>query len=486
MSIYTANYQVEWKPGASWVDITAYTLSVEGQFETTGANNGVAFGDSSSAAFSVTLDPARIGTLSLVVWELVPVRVTFTMDVTVARGGAGVIVGLQRDTDTATLQCEGYQRIISRTRMYSVLFERRPIATKTTATSVENPASGGYAAGPINYALWQSGGRPYEQAASYPTASFYYSLQHALIAPDVSWLAGEDAWEACLKLVRAAGGQLYQRPDGVIAYVTPLSLANGTSVFSLSESDYESVEQNGAAGSTMASVIVPYQTRYKAGMQQVIDDTTPRVVGVGETITIDLEPSYPLYGLETESGGIVSGAVSATFYDGRLVAQGSGYTHTLTLAAQRIMLTITNVAAQPFVIERIALRGIPSAPGEAATVTLGSGQPALTIEPNDFIQTRAHAQRLGNMALDFFAQARPIITVRGVLYNPALDLGAIGTLTVSAWGISDTPVALLGKRHADTGTKMDVTVVDITGLPQIDDFFLVSTSAQIATKRIGY
>ena len=113
-----------------------------------------------------------------------------------------------------------------------------------------------------------------------------------------------------LKLVRAAGGQLYQRPDGVIAYVMPLSLANGTSVFSLSESDYESVEQNGAAGSTMASVIVPYQTRYKAGMQRVIDDSTPRVVGVGETITIDLEPNCPLYGLETESGGIVSGAVS--------------------------------------------------------------------------------------------------------------------------------------------------------------------------------
>ena len=60
MSIYTANYQVEWKPGAKLVDITAYTLSVEGQFETTGANNGVAFGDSSSAAFSVTLDPRAL------------------------------------------------------------------------------------------------------------------------------------------------------------------------------------------------------------------------------------------------------------------------------------------------------------------------------------------------------------------------------------------------------------------------------------------
>lgn len=486
MSVHTAHYQVEWKPGASWVDITAYVLTVEGDFETTGATNGVAFGDSSSASFTLTLDPLRATPLSLAVWELVPVRVTFTLDAVTARGGAGVVTGIDQDRDTATLKCEGYQRLISRTRVYSPIFIRRPVATKTTATSVENPASGGYAAGPINYALWQAGGRPSEQAGSYPSASFYYSLQQALIAPDVSWLAGDDAWEACLRLVRAAGGQLYQRPDGVVAYVTPLSLANGASVFSLSENSYADVARSGSAGSTMASIVVPYQSRYQAGMQQVIDDTTPRVVAAGETITIDLEPSYPLYSLETVGSGIPTDALSATFYNGAIVQQGTGYTHTLSVAAQRVTLTITNVAAQPFVIERLTLRGVPSAPGEAATVTLGSGQPMLTVEPSDFVQTRAHAIRLGTMALDFFSQARPLITARGVLYNPALQLDMIGALSFAPWGMVNTPVALLGMRHAKSGVTMDLTLVDITGLPQIDDFFLVATAAQVATKRIGY
>ena len=106
------------------------------------------------------------------------------MDVTVARGGAGVIVGLQRDTDTATLQCEGYQRIISRTRINSVLFERRPIATKRPPQVLKIRQAVAMAQ-PINYALWQSGGRPYEQAASYPTASFTTRCNTPLIAPDV-------------------------------------------------------------------------------------------------------------------------------------------------------------------------------------------------------------------------------------------------------------------------------------------------------------
>lgn len=488
MSVHTSDYQVEWNPtGSSWDDITAYALEVSGDFQTTGANNGVAFGDSSTASFSVKLDPLRSGSLSLATWELVPIRVTFTVDANTARGGAGVVVGFEQDLDTATLKCEGYQRLISRTRVYSVLFERRPIATATTASSVEDPSSGSYAAGPINYALWQAGGRPYEQAGTYTSASFYYSLQQGLIAPDVSWLAGDDAWEACLKLVRAAGGQLYQRPDGVIAYVTPLSLAEGSSVVSLSASDYDpDISRSGSAGSTMASVVVPYQSRYKAGVMDVIDDSTPRVVAAGATVTIELEPKYPLYSLETVSGGIPSGALSATFYDGGVVAQGSGYTHTLDVKAQRVTLTVTNAASQPFVIEKIVLRGTPSAPGEASTITLGSGQPAMTVEPNDFIQTRAHAERLGTMGLDFFDQARPLIEVKGVLYDPTLALGDIGTLDVSTWGLSSTPIAVLAIKHSDTGTKMDLTVVDITGLPKISDFFVVSTSAQVATKRVGY
>lgn len=488
MSVHTSDYQVEWNPtGAAWVDITAYVLSVEGDFETTGANNGVAFGDSSNAACTIKLDPLRSGTLDTSVWELVPVRVTFTMDAATARGAYGVIVDFDQDIDTLSYKLEGYQRLISRTRVYSDLFERRPIATRTTAGSIDDPTDPDYAAGPINYALWQAGGRPYEQAGSYTGASFYYSLEQGLIAPDVSWLAGDDAWEACLKLVRSAGGQLYQRPDGVIAYVTPLSLAEGSSVFSLGHSDYASASRTGSAGSTMASVVVPYQGRYKSGVQDVVDDSTPRVVADGQSVTIDLEPKYPLYSLETVSGGIPATALSATTYDGRAVVQGSDYTHTLTVAAQRITLVITNTAGQPFVIEKIVLRGTPSAPGEANTITLGSGQPTLTVEPSDFIQSRSHAERLGTMALDFFAQARPIITVSECLYDPTLQIGDIGTFTCTPWGMTNTPVVLLSIKHAETGAKMDLTVVDITGLPKISDFFLVSTSSQAGTtKRVGY
>lgn len=486
MTIHTANYTVEWKPSASWVDITAWVLSVEGDFQTTGASgNGIAFGDSSTAQFSVTLDPLRSGTLSLATWELVPIRVTFTVDAATARNGAGVVVGFDQDMDTATLKAEGYQKLIAATRVYSALFLRRPAATKTSASSIEDPTDGSYAAGAINYALWQAGGRPYEQAGSYSSAAFYYSLQQALIAPDYSWLAGENAWEACLTLCRAAGGQLYQRPDGVIAYVAPLSIAAGSSVFTLTSSDYARVTRSGTVGSLMASVECPYQGRYLTSVQEIISDTTARVVAAGKTATIELEPRYPIYQLETLNGGgtqLVADAITATNYDGSVAT----FTHTLTIAAQRVTIVVSNTSAQPFVIEKITIRARAVAPGEAGVVSAGSGAPTLTIEANDFIQSRAHAQRLTRMALDFFAQARPIIKVEGLLHNPALQIGDIGALTVTPWGMTSTSVVILGLGHSQTGAEMALDVIDITGLPTIADYWIVSASGQSGTKKVGY
>lgn len=486
MTIYTTGYSVEWKPAGSWVDITSSVLSISGDFQTTGTRSGVAFGDSSTAQASLRLKPG----LSLASWELVPVRATFTRNAVSARGLAGVITAFEQTTEDLTLRTEGYQRLIAKTKIYSPIFRRRPIATKTTASSVEDPAGVGYAAGPINYGLWQAGGRPYEQAGSYPAALFYYSCHQGLIAPDYSWLAGEDTWETCLRLCRAAGGQLYQRPDGVVAYASPLSLAEGSSVFSLGPSDYGSARRSGDAGATMASAICPYQARYISSLQEIISDATARVVGVGKTVTIDLEPKYPIAQLETLNGAgaqLVAGAISATYYDGSIPASGVGYTHTLSVAAQRVTIAIANIGAQPFVVEKIVIRAKAIAPGEAGTFVVGSALPTLTLEQNEFVQSRAHARRLTKMAMDLFGQARPIITVDGCVHNPALQIGSIGTFTCAKWGMTSTPVCILSVSHSRTGRETSYELLDITGLPKLSDYFLVSTSSQAGqTKRIGY
>jgi hypothetical protein len=481
----SATFTCEWNPtGAAWADITASVIAIDGDFSTSGQGNGIGFGDSSDASARVTVSTVS---LSVATWAYVPLRVQFTVDANVARGVFGVVTDIDEDESTAELTVTGFKQLISRVRLYSGLFTRRPIATKTTASSIDDPADGGYVAGPLNWLLWQAGGRPYEQAASYPTATFYYSLSQAPIAPKYSWIAGEDGWEEALRMVRAAGGQLYQRPDGVIAYVSPLSIAGGTPQFALDQDSYAEIRRTGSASDLVASYTTTYLPRLVSGMQEVVSDTTPRVIAAGATVTIELEPQYPLSSIDSVGDQLPSDAISATSFDGTQAESSSDYTHTTYLAAQLITIVFENVSAQPFVIEKITIRGTPVVPTEAGTVTVGSGAPTLSIEQNPYIQSRSHAQRLARMALDFYDEVRPVISVSGVLYDPeAHQVGTAGTLTVAAWGLSSAPIVILGVSHGDTGITADLEVLVTTGLPALADFFLVSTSAQVATKRIGY
>lgn len=487
MSIHTAGYTIEWYQSGVWTDISSHVISVEGDFSTVNAGNGIAFGDSSDAGATITVATAS---LDVSLWAYIPVRGTFVMDANTARGIAGVIISIDEDMDTAKLTVTGYKQLISTVRVYSDLWQYRPIATKTTATSVEDPSDGAWAAGALNWIMWQAGGRPYEQAGTYTSAAFYYSLSQAPIAPKFSWIAGEDGWEEALKLVRAAGGQLYQRPDGVIAYVSPLSIAGGTPQFSLTTSDFGDITRAGSAADVVNSYTTTYVPRILVGLIEVVSDSEPRIVAEGQTITIELEPQYPVASIETDSSGsqLLADAISAVSYDGTQITQGAGYTHTLDVKAQKITIGITNAGTIPFVIEKIVLRGTPIVPGEAGTVTVGSGTPTQSIEQNPYIQSRSHAQRLARMALAFYDEARPVVKASGVLYNPvAHQIGIAGTLTLAAWGLSSEPVVILGVSHSETGATVDLEMVVTDGLPALADYFLVSTSSQSGlTRFIGY
>src|SRR5262249_45006677 len=136
-------------------------------------------------------------------------------------------------------ECVGASAFAQPTKAYSGLFVLRALFTKTSASSIEDPANGSYAAGVGNYGLWQAGGRPYEQSGSYPSASFYYSCDQAVLCPPFSWLAGEDAWAELQKLAQAAGGQLYQNTLGTVVYRQPLAIVANTPTYPFDESVYD-------------------------------------------------------------------------------------------------------------------------------------------------------------------------------------------------------------------------------------------------------
>lgn len=486
MTTHTISYQIQWKQAGSWVTLTSGTIIDFGaEAEMALSDNGVGFGDATTMRASVQTLRTEVDASP---WARTPFRITPTVDVASARSFYGVNERASGDAETATFELIGITSDLGRRtkHLYSEAFYKRPIATKTSASSIEDPASGTYTAGLINWIMWMAGGRPNEQAGSYPTADFYYSCDQALAAPDWSWVAGEDGYEEARRLARATGGQIYQAADGVVTYRSPLNLV-GSVAYTFADTIgnatdtlgvYGDIREEESGGQVAGTIVVQYTPRQARPMQLVIDDTTPRLIEPGATETIKLEPKWPLKSLQLTGGQLDTKAITATWFDGAPVPQGaSGYSHTVTVAAQQVTLTITNNSTtRPMSIWHLLLNGEPIVAGEVGTVTVGTGQPTVTLEDNIYVQSTAHANLLANMALAFYGTARRVRSLTGVPYDTRRTLGETVGLTSAGLGLTSTPHIII-RRRDEAGEAAEYAMVDATGLPVADDFYLVGTTS---------
>lgn len=485
--IVLASYTLEYND-SGWTAISDDdVIDVSIQQTSASSDSGTGFGDQVDASASIQLKLAAVSALT---WERLPVRVEYTMGASTARAFVGVVRRASGDMDTVTWECDAMiADLPNRTKnLYSPLLHQRPPATWTSASSIEDPTDISYRAGLINWVLWQAGGRPYEQAGTYPAADFYYSLEHSILAPDWSWVAGEDGYAECLRLVRAVGGQIYQGLDGIIYYENPLNMARASSrTFTIA--DFADLSWEGATDQLAATITCAYTPRYIAPTQRVIEDTTLRVVEGGATVTIALEPQWPLYSTVLDAGVLKEKNITATFFDGRVMAYhgSTGFTTTVDISAMQILITFTNHTAVNCQISKIILDGAPLVAGETGTATAGSGNPTKTLEDNIFVQNEAHANALTSMALSFYGTARPVRTLSEVLYDPDLDVGDSVALTVAA------PLSLTARPHRiieveidETGIVGTYTLVDTTGVPQLSEYYLVKSTAQTGPKKIAW
>lgn len=513
MAVHTAKYKVEWKPAGSWVDISAYVTKVEGAAELSGQrDNALAFGDDSDLRCTVFLNPRlATPTLSLSTWELIPIRYTTQVDADIAEAFTGVITDMDGDRVSRRLSCEGAKKLVttSKAKMYSPAYDRRPVATATTVTSVEDPTSPSYRAGLINWILWQAGGRPAAQDFAYPNASFYYHCDQAILSPD--WLfigGGDDGWQEALKLARASGGQLFQAADGIVYYRQPLAFGSGTAAYTFagdigaatdSLGVYADARFTGATSQLVTKLICPVLPRSERALQPIADDTTLRSVGAGETIEFTIDPQLPVTGIEgtdpssliraeTVGGQLKSDAIVANFSsDGAIVPQGgSGYTHTISVLALRITITITNETTRPFLIWRVTLNGTPIARGEPTSVTVGDGEVERPLEESVYVQTREHAERLARLTLAFYNQVRPTRTILGCAHDPRRVVGETVNLTVPEWDVTDEPHVIVAIRHSNTGLLSEYDLVSVAGLPVDDEYYEFGPDYSGQTRKLGY
>lgn len=486
MTHISAAYALEWKPAGTWLAVDDDdVVSITGSLETAQADGGVGFG--TTAVTRATVQVLRTAVAGLALARM-PVRFTFTVGASSEMAFVGFARGWSGDRETVTLECSGMlDDLPERTKnLYSPLYYRRHPATKTTASSVENPATGGYAAGLINWMMWYAGGRPFEQAGSYPTADFYYSFHNAIRAPDWTWIAGEDGWSVALQLIRAVGGKLKQGPDGVIYYTSPLSML-GTPTKTFTTDDYGDVQEQGNTDQLAATITVSYLPRSPQPTQEVINDTTIRAIAAGETATIYLDPQWPLYSVVLDGGTLKSKNITATYYDGRPVVYGAGgYTTTTVVDGQRITLTVTNGSSLNFQITKIIVSGSPIAAGEAGSVTVGSGAPTKVLEDNPFVQSEAHALALAEMGLDFYGVARAVRTLTGCVFDPDRFADETVNLTDAALGLSADPHLITSIAHSETGKQADYSLLDAENLPTLASYWLIQAAAQSGTKLIAW
>lgn len=499
MAIVTATFTVEWNTG-SWVAITTSVVGVpSGDSQlTSGGDQPLAFGDSAESACTVdVIDTLTAG--ADVTGR--PIRVTFSINAVPVTAFVGVIQEQHEATNDAvvTLSCVGAAAAIRATKAYSPAYYLRPVATKTTVVSVEDPTNAAYVAGLMNYALWLAGGRPYEQAASYPTAAFFYSLDQAMLAPTWSWLAGEDGWGELQKLAQAAGGQIFQDLGGVVRYKHPLNIVGNSPTFLFDATTYGNASRSRKRGQLATKVIVSYLPREARPLQNVIDDSTIRLIHDNETLPFTLEPQWPLKAIETSTGiintddatgseQVTTTALVLTDLVGTIIAQGvGGYTHTLTVAAQRITLAITNDAGRPLVLWRTTVRGEPITAGEAGNITAGSGTVERQVAENPFIQSLGHAKRLANLILAFYASARAAVEVEGCVFDPARFVGEVVSFTATRWSVSAVSHVITKIAHDETGAKAAYTLAPVAGLPAADDYFIVGTTSYTGlTKKVAF
>lgn len=487
MAVDTSAYTIEYKPASSWIALPAAALKeISVRVPASGGDHPLLFGDDARGEASFVVRGDAISDQP----RDTPFRIKFARASVEAFAHVGGLYDLNRTLGSVRINTKGFADRISRFKGFSPAFYRRPIATKTTSSSIEDPTNGSYQAGLINYLFWQAGGRPAAQDSTYPSATFYYRCDQALDKPEWGWTAGDDAYQACRDLAQAIGGQVYQAEDGTIVYRNPLSFAGATPSFSIGAGDYaDDMAYTLVVGSVADSYLCQWMGRAARPVQEVYNEQPGETIAVGETQVFDLDTRFPVATLETNGGGgttLLPSALNIAFFDGAIVPQSAteGYVHNIAITAQRVTLTIGNYANRPFKIHRITLKGSPIVATEGGSARYGTGT-AKSIPQSVFIQSRAQAKRITQLYGAYLGAARKVYNFTG-FFDPAKKVGDRGTLSVSEWSLSNLPVVIIDRDIQDDGRTCKYRMVDATGIPVASEYFLVgSTNYAGQTKKVG-
>lgn len=486
-------FQVELYTGGSWVDVSQHVVDVDGEIAGS-AGDGIGFGVAYQPSQAITVAKEAFSYS----WDRAPVRVKLGFNGTNPQHFIGIIDGLDQERVSATWNAKGYTALIEAVGdIRSPLFYRRPVATATTLTSIENPADAGYGAGLINYILWTAGGRPWEQSSGYPNAVFYYRCETAILAPEWSWVNGGNALQAILDLCAAAGGILYQDFSGTVRYVEPFSLASGAPTYHYTDTALTAAQRAAQSAGHYGGISRSVETRRLVvdvvkctfvqrrlqGVQEIYSDKSPKLIepGAPNALVLPADLTLPTYRVDriAATAGLLRASRAATTSE-LTVATAAAY-------AQQLNLVLTNTTSERMALYDLKVYGQPLIANEEGSASYGTAPGSYPriyeIPDSPYVQSRSYAERLCWMYHDFYNTPRPVVTLTGCGYDPRRTLGELVSLTCSDWGVAAETYRVIAIRVSCTGVAMELDLVPTAGLPVANDFFQFDTAYADATQR---
>lgn len=500
---HTLTYRAEYKTGGTWTAFPGL-LEIDTVIESGTGVSPFQFGGATLPRATVRCGPSAPATG----WRWAPFRAWHSVAIDGAgaveeRVFSGFLTRREPSAEGWTFTAGGPDAAIAKAEVRMPLRYRRPLATRTTLTSVENPATIGATPGLLNEIFWRAGGRPYEQAAAYEDADWYYACDGSSVAPEWSWVDGENPWSEALALAEAAGGQIYMDTEGVVRYVNPLKLAEEAAAIVVADTGPAAsgrilfdgaleIRENVEEAYNVA--ICAYQRRALQPAQEVYKAQYP-VPPVAASAVVELPPlttQWPVLWRDLQTGEtIYSLEVKATRSDGSPVTLTPSVS---TEAAQRLVVSVTNPLAEPIQVSEVTVHGRPVAvihEGEAryAGAKFDANEArdiTKRLPDNIYTQSQSAAERRAQTAVLFEGVPRRVFGVQGCAFEPGVHVGGYATLSSERYGLAAIPCRIIARRLEDSGARMALTLAEVTGLPRLSELWVVGqTYADGDVRKMG-
>lgn len=461
-----------------------YVQSVTGGMSSSGTtDNGLSFGSQVDATATIIFSGDAyinyVGNLKHLGVRNLKIRISYgfaNSDFIVAFEGPIMDVSFTRFE--TQVQCGSFIEIMQDFKLYTGVYRNRQIASTSTVATQENPDANGYVGGLINEIFWRAGGRPIEQKGinyNDNDVFFWYTCNQSLFNSEWLWLTGDNLIAELTSLARAAGGQIYQDSKGTIRYVQPLNLADASSTFTYDTSKFGTISVRRGSGDYAKTVRMTSTTRRLEPVQTVYEESTPRQLLPGTNIILEMETQLPIYiWYDFQAFNVFK----ASYSNGNVAIPTVMYN---VFTAQKAIMQISNDSTLPMYIHSIKLRGRPiSAQDEISTYYSATYPAAPTperiIENNVYVQNERHAAALVRMSWDFYSEARRIITLTDVGYDPDRYIGETIIINEPNTEIFNSVCRVIGINHDLTGKTMEIEAVEIdNNIPKRSNMFIIGT-----------